>query len=366
MHKVTLVLFAVAGLIGSPVAGQNLLVNGGFEQPSIKSLPGPWQNGWNTNWICLGTNYSLDYPGLTFPGWQISGEIDVMKDKTVLMSPAVAVRSAEGEQFADIDGRMPGTITQTVPVSPGARYRFRFSYAPYSAASMSATVLSSSGNTLFSTNISAAPSGTNAPAWDVVGADITATDNNLMVRFASTSRQVWMSGLLLDDVQLFQIAEATVRFGAPTNTPIRLGMGPSDVTNVTAPVLPSGWRFDAASGQIFGRMTGTNPLSVLLAGQRGSNPPVPVSVPVELLPQMAQTIAFSVRPIARVGDVIPLLTSSRSGLPVTVTSSDPNILRVEGSNAAALGKGRVTLTATQDGNLQFAPATPISRKVFIR
>ena len=160
--------------------------------------------------------------------------------------------------------------------------------------------------------------------------------------------------------------EPIVRICAPTNTPIRLSVGPSDITNVIAGTLPSGWQFDAASGQIFGRMTGTNPMSALLTGQRGTSPPSSVSVPVELLPQVSQSIAFTARASAKVGDIIPLLTTSSSKLPVSVTSSDPNILRVEGSNAAALSKGRVTLTATQDGNEKFAPATPIKRTVTVR
>lgn len=208
MIKTTLSCFAAVGLILSPAAAQNLLVNGGFEQPSIKTLPGPWMTGWQTNWICFGPNYSLDYPHLTFPGWEVSGEIDVMKDKSVLINSFAAIRSAQGEQFADLDGRMPGTITQTVPVTAGDKYRFQFHHACYSAASMTASVLSSNGNTLFSTNISAVPTGTNTPAWNLVTTDITASDGKMTVRFASTSRALWMSGLLLDNIQLVRVSAA--------------------------------------------------------------------------------------------------------------------------------------------------------------
>jgi hypothetical protein len=173
-------------------------------------------------------------------------------------------------------------------------------------------------------------------------------------------------GYRSDLANIRSVLAPLVKIFAPANTPLRLAIGPTDITNVTASILPSGWQFDAASGQIFGRMTGTNPISALLTGEHGTNPAVPVSDPVELLPQVGQSIAFTARASAKVGDIIPLITTSSSKLPVSVTSSDPNILRVDGSNAAALSKGRVTLTATQDGNEKFAPATPISRTVTVR
>jgi Concanavalin A-like lectin/glucanases superfamily len=179
-----------------------------------------------------------------------------------------------------------------------------------------------------------------------------------------------LSAAEVDQLYRFQkvpvVLNPLVKLFAPANTPLRLAIGPTDITNVTATVLPSGWKFDTASGQIFGRLTGTNPMSALLTGQRGTSPPSYVSVPVELLPQVGQSIAFTARASAKVGNIIPLLTTSSSKLPVSVTSSDPNILRVDGSNAAALSKGRVTLTAIQDGNEKFAPATPITRAVTVR
>jgi hypothetical protein len=205
MKKTILYLLVAVVLTGNIIAGPNLIVNGGFEQPSIKNLPGPWGNGWQTNFICIGSDYSLDYPNLNVPGWQVAGEIDVMKDNITLISSSAAVRSEEGEQFLDLDGRMPGTITQVVPVTAGKKYRFQYNYACYSAASMSVTVLSSNGNTLYSNAISATPNGANAPLWSLVSTNITALDNSLTVRFTSTSRVLGMSGLILDNVGLYQI-----------------------------------------------------------------------------------------------------------------------------------------------------------------
>jgi formylglycine-generating enzyme required for sulfatase activity len=206
MKRLILSLFSIQ-LVASAIASPNLLINGGFEQPSIRTLLGPWQGGWNTNWICFGPNYSLDYPNLTFPGWQVAGEVDVMTDGGLLTSGLNPIRSAEGGQFLDLDGRMPGTITQVVSVSAGKKYRFKFNYAYYSPASMTATVQSSNGGTLFTTSISATPDGTNTPAWTPVETEITAIDNSLTVTFNSTSRDLWMSGLLLDNVQLLLNAD---------------------------------------------------------------------------------------------------------------------------------------------------------------
>ncbi len=180
---------------------------------------------------------------------------------------------------------------------------------------------------------------------------------------------IWNRALSSNEVvQLFAAdpggPEPLVKICAPTNTPLRVGLGLSNITNFTASNLPSGWNFDATLGQIFGRMTGTNPITSTLVGQQGSNSAV--SVPITLIPQLSQRIAFTVRGSAKVGDILTLLTSSTSQLPVTVTSSDTNILRINGSTANAFGKGRVTLTAIQDGNEQFAPATPIKKTVIVR
>lgn len=83
------------------------------------------------------------------------------------------------------------------------------------------------------------------------------------------------------------------------------------------------------------------------------------------LTKLPQTIVFTLRSPTTVGQTISLRASTRSGLPVTITSSNPTVVRVDGMTATALARGTVTLTATQEGNTDYAPARPVVRTLTV-
>ncbi len=56
----------------------------------------------------------------------------------------------------------------------------------------------------------------------------------------------------------------------------------------------------------------------------------------------------------------------KSGLPVTITTSDETKIRIDGETAAALAPGRVTLTATQSGDDNYAASKPMMRTLVVR
>lgn len=65
------------------------------------------------------------------------------------------------------------------------------------------------------------------------------------------------------------------------------------------------------------------------------------------------------------GGTYELNATASSNLPVYYTSSDENIVRIENNNFVVVGAGEVTITAKQDGNLNYEPATPVSKTITI-
>lgn len=68
-------------------------------------------------------------------------------------------------------------------------------------------------------------------------------------------------------------------------------------------------------------------------------------------------------PVAIGDGSITLSASSTSGLPVSFSSSDSNVATVSGNTLTILGEGSVVITAMQDGDAQYAPATLVERKL---
>ncbi len=58
--------------------------------------------------------------------------------------------------------------------------------------------------------------------------------------------------------------------------------------------------------------------------------------------------------------------SVNSGLPLTITSSNTNVATIVGDKIHIIGIGNTTITATQAGNNNFEPATPVSKVLTIK
>lgn len=65
------------------------------------------------------------------------------------------------------------------------------------------------------------------------------------------------------------------------------------------------------------------------------------------------------------GGTYELGATASSGLPVYYTSSDENIARIENNKLVVVGAGVVTITAKQDGNLNYEPATAVEKTITI-
>jgi uncharacterized protein YjdB len=80
-----------------------------------------------------------------------------------------------------------------------------------------------------------------------------------------------------------------------------------------------------------------------------------------------QKIAFTLKSARTVGENFNLPATINSPLPVTITSSNPEIVRVnDDGTATALAKGRAVLTATQAGNENYAPAKAMKKTVVVK
>ena len=65
------------------------------------------------------------------------------------------------------------------------------------------------------------------------------------------------------------------------------------------------------------------------------------------------------------GATYELNATASSNLPVYYTSSNENIVRIENNKFIVVGAGEVTIIAKQDGNLNYEPATPVSKTITI-
>jgi hypothetical protein len=82
------------------------------------------------------------------------------------------------------------------------------------------------------------------------------------------------------------------------------------------------------------------------------------------VPTVEQVITFD--PISSpkpYGTVFNLVAVSSSGLEVTFSSSNPSVITVDGASATVVGIGSATITARQNGDLVYKPATPKNRTV---
>ena len=105
---------------------------------------------------------------------------------------------------------------------------------------------------------------------------------------------------------------------------------------------------------------GTYNSTITVAG-RGKQAEVTVTGKVE---KHDQTINWNPAQSVNHGQTIPLATAT-SGLPVSYEISDPKVLVFEKGAFRTLRGGKVTVTAKQEGNYKYNPATPVQRTITI-
>ena len=109
----------------------------------------------------------------------------------------------------------------------------------------------------------------------------------------------------------------------------------------------------------------SNGAFVDFAGNKHSGISDPAYWNVVVLKKENQEIVFTPIIPVQFGTTLTLNATSSSKLPVRYTSSDESIVSVSGSTAIANRPGEVTLTAFQDGNDGYYPATPVEQLLIV-
>lgn len=114
--------------------------------------------------------------------------------------------------------------------------------------------------------------------------------------------------------------------------------------------------------------TGACTIQATQPGNASFNPAPPVnqSFAVKSPQKSDQTITFAKPTDKRLGDPpFALNASASSGLLVTFTSNTPAVCTVSGSTITLIATGACSVTATQDGNEIFNPASPVTQSFTI-
>lgn len=179
-------------LFGGLAHGQNLVTNGGFEQPPTGTA-----------------EFLVFNPGdLTLPGWEIIfGGVDVVQ-QNFFGSPAY-----EGTQFLDLDGSPgPGGVTQEMATTPGVSYEFSFAYANNPTSSFSvnfaqARIYDSAGDLFAPVVFSHSTSVSGNLDWSLYTTTFTASEALTRLEFLSFSPGPSSGGILLDKISVVAVPE---------------------------------------------------------------------------------------------------------------------------------------------------------------
>jgi hypothetical protein len=110
--------------------------------------------------------------------------------------------------------------------------------------------------------------------------------------------------------------------------------------------------------------TGTCTIQATQPGNENFNPAPPVarSFAVRSNQKTDQTITFAKPSNKKLGDPpFSLNATASSGLPVSFSSNSAGVCTVNGNTVTLVAIGTCSITATQNGNATFNPATPVTQ-----
>lgn len=160
----------------------------GFELPSIGAAP-----------------YATQANGTSFNGWSVTGHsVDIVSNH---WQPSI--QAHEGNQFLDLAGDFPGTISRELALDPG-HYRLSFAYRgntfdPFPAGGSYLALAVSGVGPAVPALVSAAST---QDFWALYTLDFTATTPATLVSFSSlVPGQNGNGGMLIDDLRISAVPE---------------------------------------------------------------------------------------------------------------------------------------------------------------
>ena len=173
----------------------NLLTNGSFETPQI----GSGSSGEDF------TDYSAGQ--IVGAGWQVTANsVDIFSNK----SPFTYTPAA-GNQFLDLNGGAPGTISQTVTTKPRQRYTLRFAFTAtpfvFNGSPVRTANVNFNGTTIATLSKDVTEETPSKPGWIYKTFTLMATSTSSTIAFVSTS--AGFQGIALDDISFTAIPAGT-------------------------------------------------------------------------------------------------------------------------------------------------------------
>jgi choice-of-anchor C domain-containing protein len=173
-------------------ASGNLVVNGSFERPVVAS-PCPGGGSANpTPGICT---YFGGSTGIT--GWTVgSNSADV--------SSRAVWKPAAGHQSIDLSGDGPGSLTQAIRTTPGARYILRWAVAGNGdcGQKVKSMVVYWNGAIAAALNFSTSGHGPSKMGWSYHQVRVKAVTSRSKIEFADATADQSLCGATLDNVSL--------------------------------------------------------------------------------------------------------------------------------------------------------------------
>lgn len=129
--------------------------------------------------------------------------------------------------------------------------------------------------------------------------------------------------------------------------------------------LPAGLSFSSLTGVISGTPTAAESQTVSVTATNGNGTSDPADITIQVDPGN-QTITFG--PLADVtyGDAdFSLSATASSGLPITYFSSNPFVATVSGNTVTIMGAGTTTITATQEGDVNYNAAPDVPQNLTV-
>jgi len=173
----------------------NLLTNGSFETPQI---------GFGAS----GQDFTDYISGqIAGAGWHVTANsVDIVSNKP---GATFASTAAAGNQYLDLDGYAPGTISQTVTTKVGQRYtlRFAFTATPFGGAPVRTANVKFNGSTITSLSKDVTGETPAKPGWVYKTFTLTATSTSSTISFVGTSAGTL--GIAVDDISFTAIPAGT-------------------------------------------------------------------------------------------------------------------------------------------------------------
>ena len=229
-------------------------------------------------------------------------------------------------------------------------------------ATSSNTVVATIGVGNFPYGVAITPDGTFAYVANI-------DDNTVSVIATSSNTVVATIGVGNEpvNVAIFQVAQAsqTITFSALANQ--SLGAAPFPVNATASSGLPVSFNSQTMSVCTVSGATvtlvavGTCTIQATQAGNANYAPAPPVNQSFQVT-QESQTITFGALANQPFGTApFPVNATASSGLPVSFNSQTMSVCTVSGTTVTLVAVGTCTIQATQGGNANYAPATPVNQ-----